>query len=94
MTKTPEAKTAGRSEAAVCGTNVTPLHPQPTAAGLEVREIGYRAQFRIGPTPEQEAAGDAIPYALTPSERTEAAKAAVHLEAHRRAENKRNGDGS
>lgn len=48
-----------------------------------------RAQFRIGLTPEEAARADYLPYVLTPSERTQAAFAAVHLQQHRRELNRR-----
>lgn len=48
-----------------------------------------KARFAIGPTPEEEAAKDFVPYVLSASERTQAARADLHLENLRRDWNRR-----
>jgi uncharacterized protein (DUF1684 family) len=46
--------------------------------------MGQTASFKIGPTPEEAAQAEYLPFELTQAERTNAARAALFLEKRRR----------
>lgn len=51
-------------------------------------QTARKASYKIGPTPEEAARADYLPYELTQSELTGAAKASAHLEQLRRERNR------